>query len=101
METPPRTAGAVCLVAWLRGTLSLPVPDLLAHVPLRPPPQVGWFDLESNSSGVLTSRLASDASYVRGAVGDTLSLMLQVGTGNRGVGAHTGVGLRWLFPSIT
>ncbi|KAJ9525056.1 hypothetical protein QJQ45_017385, partial [Haematococcus lacustris] len=39
--------------------------------------QVGWFDREENSSGVLTTKLGSDASYVRGAVGDTLGLMLQ------------------------
>ena len=26
--------------------------------------QIGWFDLEKNSSGILTTRLASDASQV-------------------------------------
>lgn len=40
-------------------------------------PQVGWFDAEENSSGRLTSGLASDATHVRGAVGDVAGLMLQ------------------------
>jgi hypothetical protein len=44
---------------------------------LRCGPQIGWFDLEENSSGVLVTKLVSDASYIRGAVGDTLGLMLQ------------------------
>ncbi|GFH06183.1 uncharacterized protein HaLaN_00773, partial [Haematococcus lacustris] len=39
--------------------------------------EVGWFDREENSSGVLTTKLGSDANYVRGAVGDTLGLILQ------------------------
>ena len=32
--------------------------------PLLPPSQIGWFDLEKNSSGILTTRLAADASQV-------------------------------------
>lgn len=39
--------------------------------------EVGWFDQEANSSGQLTSRLAEDASTVRGAVGDVLGVMMQ------------------------
>lgn len=39
--------------------------------------EVGWFDLDKNASGVLTTRLATDASLVRGAVGDTLGVMMQ------------------------
>lgn len=41
--------------------------------------QIGWFDMESNTSGVLTSRLAAEATHVRGAVGDSLALALQCG----------------------
>jgi hypothetical protein len=39
--------------------------------------QIGWHDEERHSSGILTTKLATEASYVRGAVGDTLGLMLQ------------------------
>lgn len=39
--------------------------------------QIGWHDRDENSSGALTTRLATDASYVRGAVGDTLGLIVQ------------------------
>lgn len=41
--------------------------------------EIGWFDMPENSSGILTTRLAADASQVRGAVGDTLALMVQNG----------------------
>ena len=34
--------------------------------PLLPPSQIGWFDLEKNSSGILTTRLAADAPPVGG-----------------------------------
>lgn len=37
----------------------------------------GWFDLEENNSGSLTSRLGADAQHVRGTVGDVLALMTQ------------------------
>lgn len=39
--------------------------------------EVGWFDRDENSSGVLTSKLATEAAHIRGAVGDTIGLMLQ------------------------
>ncbi|XP_002983357.2 putative multidrug resistance protein [Selaginella moellendorffii] len=39
--------------------------------------EVGWFDREENSTGALCSRLASDASMVRGLVGDRISLLVQ------------------------
>ena len=32
--------------------------------------EVGWFDREENSSGALSSRLSSDTSAIRGALGD-------------------------------
>jgi hypothetical protein len=38
--------------------------------PLPAPQDVGWFDRDDNSSGRLTTLLATDASYIRGAVGD-------------------------------
>ncbi len=40
--------------------------------------EVGWFDREENSSGVLTSKLSSDAVSVKGMSGDTLGLLTQV-----------------------
>ncbi len=60
----------------LEGTPALTWPRPAPTVP--PLPQIGWFDLDANASGVLTSRLASDATFVRGAVGDTIGLVLQV-----------------------
>lgn len=38
-----------------------------------------WFDLDDNSSGKLATVLASDATYVRGAVADGIGMLLQVG----------------------
>lgn len=38
---------------------------------------MAWFDDEAHSSGKLTSALATDASYVRGAVADTFGLLIQ------------------------
>lgn len=39
--------------------------------------EVAWFDRDANTSGNLTSRLAKDAPTVRGAVGDTLGVIVQ------------------------
>ncbi|KAF5834437.1 P-loop containing nucleoside triphosphate hydrolase protein [Dunaliella salina] len=39
--------------------------------------EIGWFDREENSSGVLATRLSTDSSYVRGAVGDSVGLITQ------------------------
>ena len=39
--------------------------------------EIGWFDLDSNTSGALTARLSSDAPAVRGAVADVLGLVIQ------------------------
>ncbi|KAG1679148.1 hypothetical protein FOA52_000503 [Chlamydomonas sp. UWO 241] len=39
--------------------------------------EVGWFDLEENSSSILTTRLSTDAVHVRGAVADALALLMQ------------------------
>jgi ABC-type multidrug transport system fused ATPase/permease subunit len=39
--------------------------------------EIGWFDLDANTSGALSSRLSSDAPAVRGAVADTLAVILQ------------------------
>ena len=40
--------------------------------------EVGWFDRDENNSGALTGALGTDASYIRGAVGDTFGLFAQV-----------------------
>lgn len=39
--------------------------------------EVAWFDVDLNSSGYLAARLAADAPAVRGAVGDTLGIIVQ------------------------
>jgi ATP-binding cassette subfamily B (MDR/TAP) protein 1 len=38
---------------------------------------VGWFDDDKNNSGVITSKLASDAMAVKGQFGDTMGLITQ------------------------
>jgi len=38
---------------------------------------IGFFDLPENSTGALSVKLAKDASYVEGAVGTTLGLLIQ------------------------
>lgn len=40
--------------------------------------EVGWYDEEKNSSGVLTAKLSSDALAVKGQFGDTMGLLTQV-----------------------
>ena len=40
--------------------------------------EVGWYDQEKNSSGVLTSKLSADALAVKGQFGDTMGLLTQV-----------------------
>lgn len=39
--------------------------------------EVAWFDRDANTSGNLASRLAKDAPTVRGAVGDTIGVIVQ------------------------
>ncbi|XP_056375074.1 ATP-dependent translocase ABCB1-like isoform X2 [Hyla sarda] len=39
--------------------------------------EIGWFDDKKNSTGALTTRLATDASQVQGATGSRLALMAQ------------------------
>jgi ATP-binding cassette, subfamily B (MDR/TAP), member 1 len=39
--------------------------------------EVAWFDKDSNTSGNLAARLASDAPSVRGAMGDTMGVLVQ------------------------
>ena len=34
--------------------------------------EIGWFDLESNSTGILTVRLSQDASRVQGVSGKSI-----------------------------
>jgi ATP-binding cassette, subfamily B (MDR/TAP), member 1 len=39
--------------------------------------EIGWFDLDANTSGALTSRLSQDAPAVRGAVADVMGIVVQ------------------------
>ncbi|GJP35340.1 hypothetical protein CLOM_g19842 [Closterium sp. NIES-68] len=39
--------------------------------------EIGWFDLDENSSGAISARLATDAAQVRAMVGDQLALVVQ------------------------
>lgn len=47
--------------------------------------EVGWFDKPENGSGRLTTKLQEDATFIRGAVGDQVSVLAQnlsvMGTG--------------------
>jgi ABC-type multidrug transport system fused ATPase/permease subunit len=48
--------------------------------PTRPSPhaqEVGWYDREGNSSGVLSSKLSADALAVKGQFGDTMGMLTQ------------------------
>jgi ATP-binding cassette subfamily B (MDR/TAP) protein 1 len=40
--------------------------------------EIGWFDDEKNSSGVLTTKLSTDAMAVKGQFGDSMGLLTQV-----------------------
>ncbi|CAI8010328.1 ATP-dependent translocase ABCB1 [Geodia barretti] len=42
--------------------------------------EIGWFDNERNSTGALTTRLASDAGQVQGATGSRLSTLIETFT---------------------
>lgn len=39
--------------------------------------EIGWFDLEENNTGSLTSALSADATLVRSALSDRLSTIVQ------------------------
>lgn len=39
--------------------------------------ELGWYDKEENNSSQILARLNSDATNVRGAIGDRVALMLQ------------------------
>jgi ATP-binding cassette subfamily B (MDR/TAP) protein 1 len=39
--------------------------------------EVSWFDKDENSSGQISARLSADATTVKGAIGDRISLMVQ------------------------
>lgn len=47
--------------------------------------EIGWFDEPKNSTGALTTRLATDASSVQGATGSRLGVQLQT-IGGIGIG---------------
>ena len=39
--------------------------------------EIGWFDIDSHSSGAVSSRLATDAAHLRGALADQVALVCQ------------------------
>lgn len=39
--------------------------------------EISWFDKDENSSGQVSARLSADATTVRGAIGDRISLVVQ------------------------
>jgi ATP-binding cassette subfamily B (MDR/TAP) protein 1 len=39
--------------------------------------EISWFDKDENSSGQVSARLSADATTVKGAIGDRISLMVQ------------------------
>lgn len=39
--------------------------------------EISWFDKDENSSGQISARLSADATTVKGAIGDRISLMVQ------------------------
>ena len=43
--------------------------------------EVGWYDEDRNSSGVLTSKLSADALSVKGQFGDSIGLLTHVRSG--------------------
>eukprot|EP00775_Hariotina_reticulata_P008041 gene8041-8236_t len=70
---------ATALQQWAFGVagqaLSRRVRLLLFKAMLRQ--EIGWFDMEENSSGKLATHLSSDASVLRGAVGDVFGIVMQ------------------------
>lgn len=39
--------------------------------------EISWFDKDENNSGQISSRLSADATTVKGAIGDRISLVVQ------------------------
>ena len=54
----------------LNGLILFPSAAILSN-------EVGWFDLEENNTGSLTSILAADTTLVRSALADRLSTIVQ------------------------
>ena len=42
--------------------------------------EISWFDKDENSSGQVSARLSADATTVKGAIGDRISLVAQNAT---------------------
>ena len=83
-----RAGGCKVVARWLQGgwagTACTPAP-VPGRAPIHWPhcaaaaQEVGWFDEDRNASGVLSSKLSSDALAVKGQFGDTMGLLTQVG----------------------
>lgn len=39
--------------------------------------EMAWFDMDEHASGAVAGRLATDAAYLRGAVGDQIAVIAQ------------------------
>lgn len=61
--------------------------------------EVGWFDKVENSSGVICSRLASEANLVRALVGDRWSLIISTSVATI-VAATFGLLISWRLASV-
>lgn len=56
--------------------------------------EVGWFDQDENTSGAILSRLSVDSTFVRGVLGDRISILV-MGTAAIGVGLIICAILNW------
>ncbi|GJN02560.1 hypothetical protein PR202_ga19922 [Eleusine coracana subsp. coracana] len=56
--------------------------------------EMGWFDLDSNSSAAISARLATQATKLRSLVGDRMSLLVQAGA-NAALGFSLSLSVSW------
>ncbi|KAF3796560.1 ABC transporter B family member 2 [Nymphaea thermarum] len=61
--------------------------------------EIGWFDQEKNSTGVICSKLAKDANVVRSLVGDRMALLVQT-TSAVAVACTMGLVIAWRFAIV-
>ncbi|CAN6477732.1 unnamed protein product [Victoria cruziana] len=61
--------------------------------------EIGWFDREKNSTGVICSKLAKDANAVRSLVGDRMALLVQT-TSAVAIACTMGLVIAWRFAIV-